>query len=197
MNRLLCLIALTATVTISVNGQCSLPEVRGLAVGMTVDQVKQKYRDFKLDFPVDKYGYAEVDRNFTLEAGQYESHSSDPTYRIIDPFAGMDKAGITAVGAAFLDEKIVTLVFSYKTDWPRIEDFVTAWASPLKLPPTPEWSKVDRSSLRLDCDPGAIYATLNTPVGGSRVTIGKKGIRDELARRRQAEKDKGRGTFKP
>jgi hypothetical protein len=178
---------------------CSLPKIRDLAVGMTTEEIKQHYKNFKMPEP-DRYGYAEIQKDFTVERGRYETYSSASESRIVDPLDGLDTTDLAALDVGFFDKRIVTLIFSYKSsiEWRGIGEFVQSLSSALKLPPVTEWSKVDGATLQLRCsENGIIRATLNSRRGGSSIMVAKSGTSDEIRKRRQDEKDRARGTFKP
>lgn len=172
---------------------CKLPEVRGLAVGMTTAEIRQHYPKFTMP-KADRYGYAEIRRDFTLERGRYESYSSDPV-KVVDPLEGMDVSGLAGFDIAFLDERLVTLVVSYKTEWSGVNEFVQALSAPLMLPAPKDWSKVDAGTLQIQCQKGAIKATVRTSRGGGTVTIGEIGIKAELLKRKKDEEERQRKGF--
>jgi hypothetical protein len=194
------LLALVASVAVAGSSRaqsvCKLPEIRGLAVGMTIDDIRAHFPKFTMPKP-NRYGYAQISRDFTLERGMYESTTSDEPVVKTDRLEGMDISGLAGFGISFLDGRLVTLVVSYKTEWGDVTQFVQAFSAPLKLPGPEAWSKVDSNTLQIQCGSGAIKATLAAPRAGGSVTIGEIGITAELLKRKQKEEDRQREAFKP
>jgi len=195
LNALIMLVVVSGNLRAQSSPVCKLPEVRGLAVGMTIADIRQHYPKFTMP-KANRYGYAEIRRDFTLERGRYESYSSDPV-KVVDPLEGLDVSGLAGFDIAFLDGRLVTLVVSYKTEWGDINEFVQALSVPLSLPVAENWSKVDAGTLQIQCGNGAIKATVRTSRGGGTMTIGEIGIKAELLRRQKKEEEQQRKAFKP
>jgi hypothetical protein len=176
---------------------CALPEVRGLAIGMTAVKIKKQLPSFVMP-AADKYGYARIARDFTLERGRYETYSSDPSPSPPDILMGLDTTGLAQIQVGFFDGRIVLLIFDYKSDaeWLDINEFVQKLSLCLNVPAPSQWTKIATSTLELPCGNSKMRASI-VRGGGSRLLLGEVGVNAEIEKRKQAEKDRGRQTFKP
>jgi hypothetical protein len=200
MKRILLVVflaAFTAPATVLAQSACAMPEVRGLAVGMTEPQLRQHLPSFVMPKP-NAYGYAELREDYTLERGSYESTRDETTVSPPDVLTGFDAKGLATLEVAFLDGKIVTLIFEYKptTEWRDVTEFVQTISGPLKLPAPGVWTRVDPATLRLACGENVIRASVIMR-GGSKIVIGRVGIAAEVEKRKRLEQERARQSFKP
>jgi len=193
MLRAIC-VALLVAVPTAGQVPCNLPEVRSLAVGMTEEQIKKRLPSFAMPQP-GKYGYAEFKHNLLLERGRYESYGAGSPP---DPLTGMDTSNLAEVFIAFLDGKVVTLAFDYKdsVQWRNPDEFVKSLSASLQLPPPNQWKRLNASTLELTCPEHKVRALI-VPRGGSTLLMGRAGIKTEIEKRKEAERERERRVFKP
>jgi hypothetical protein len=171
-----------------------LPEVRGLKLGMSVQQLKVRFPHFKPPKP-DAYGYAEFDYDFTLQRGAYESYGEETK----EPFDGIDTNGLAYVGLSFLDDKVVSLAVAYARNihWRDLNEFLGALTGPLKLLPPDRWKMINKDSAEYRCGSYLIRATTAPKHGGSGIAFYSEGVVEEIQKRKAAEEERRRRTFKP
>lgn len=172
-----------------------LPEVRGFRLGMTIEQIKQRYPHFP-ELKTNAYGYSEFTEDFMVERGRYESLGSTR----VEPLSGINKESLGAVELAFLDNKLVVFKISYnnKVEWQSVDNFVESLATSLKLPPAAKWSKTNNLTMRLACKDYSLRATISS-VREGRGSIGfyTPGISQEIEKRERDAKERQRREFKP
>jgi hypothetical protein len=129
------------------------PELRGLRLGMTVEQVRSRYKF--IDHSEDETGF---------------SKTRLPRLFLPEP----EQEGVRELELGFLDGKLVYIIVAYddKTTWPSAEQFALAISKSLNLPRA--WEKKSTPSelsqqvaFQLRCDGitfGASIASVNTPL---------------------------------
>lgn len=141
------------------------PELFGVRLGMTNEQVKEK-------LPLVQYGRAD-------QFGVIKT-SFNPHY---DPRVDVNSfKSVRTISLDFLDGKLVTLWIGYDETfkWRRLDDFVLGFAQALNLPA--DWP-VKRSARELTCDGFSAYASMIG--GGPSLRISDKEAENVIGQRRE------------
>jgi len=195
-------IALAQDATQEQQPRCALklnqaPELRGLKLGMTAEQILARFPGLKIH-PADKYGYRKVGLIFTpsdLAVRDGVMNFEQSTY--ISTVKFPDYKGLKSAGLQFLDDHIfsIQLVYDDSVKWQDLDEFIEKVATSLNLPK--DWQEDETESEKyLQCDGFQVAAALSGYTGP---TLRVSDLVTLLViRERKAEKEeKQRSTFKP
>jgi hypothetical protein len=173
-------------------GECKLtlaqaPAIRGIRLGMTVDQVLAQVPGSEADSNLlaglsrDYFG----SRNVTVAPGNYAT-------------AKEKFAGINSINLSFLDGRLLSFHVRYNgPEWRSKEQFVARVAEALNLPGVGAW-KASNNALAVGCD--GFEVSVQT-FGGPESEIGLKDTTVDFAKivqdRVEVPKEKARRAFKP
>jgi len=141
------------------------PELFGLRLGMTYEQVKER-------LPLVQFGPAD---EIGVVRTSFNPHF-DPR---VDPKAF---EAVRTISLDFLDGKLVTLWIGFEETykWPKLDQFVNGFATALNLPP--QWP-VRRMARELVCDHFSVQASIIA--GGPSIRITDEQAQNTIAERRE------------
>jgi hypothetical protein len=142
------------------------PELFGLRLGMTYEQVKER-------LPLVQFGRAD-------EIGVVKTTFNPHFDPRVDPKAF---EAVRSISLDFLDGKLVTLWIGFEETykWPKLDEFVNGFATALTLPP--QWP-VKRMAREIVCDHFSVQASI---IGsGPSIRISDELAQDTIAERREA-----------
>jgi hypothetical protein len=166
----LCLSALAsgqpATCSAKLDQIKDTPELFGLRLGMTPEQVKER-------LPLVQFGRAD-------EIGVVKTSFNPHFDPRVDPKAF---EAVRTISLDFLDGKLVTLWIGFEETykWPKLDEFVNGFATVLSLPP--QWP-VRRMAREIVCDHFSVQASIIA--GGPSIRITDEQAQDTIAERREA-----------
>lgn len=142
------------------------PELFGLRLGMTFEQVKER-------LPLVQFGRAD-------ESGVVRTTFNPHFDPRVDPKAF---EAVRSISLDFLDGKLVTLWIGFEENykWPKLDQFVSGFATALSLPS--EWP-VKRMTRELVCDHFSVQASIIG--GGPSIRITDELAQNTIAERREA-----------
>ncbi|HXI22364.1 MAG TPA: hypothetical protein VNG71_00710 [Pyrinomonadaceae bacterium] len=142
------------------------PELFGLRLGMTYDQVKER-------LPLVQFGRAD---EIGLVRTSFNPHF-DPR---VDPKAF---EAVRTISLDFLDGKLVTLWIGFEETykWPKLDEFVNGFATALSLPS--QWP-VRRTAREIMCDHFSVQASIIA--GGPSIRITDEQAQNTIGERREA-----------
>ena len=142
------------------------PELFGLRLGMTYEQVKER-------LPLVQFGRAD-------EIGVVKTTFNPHFDPRVDAKAF---AAVRSISLDFLDGKLVTLWIGFEETykWPKLDEFVNGFATALNLPP--QWP-VKRMAREIVCDHFSVQASMIA--GGPSIRITDELAQDTIAERREA-----------
>ena len=143
------------------------PELFGLRLGMTYDQVKEH-------IPLVQFGRAD---SIGVVKTSFNPHF-DPR---VDAKA---YEAVRTISLDFLDGKLVMLWIGFEENfkWPKLDDFVSGFAKALSLPP--DWP-AKRAARELACDGFSVNASIIA--GGPSIRITDQQAQNVIAQRREEE----------
>ena len=146
-----------------------LPEVHGFSLGMSVEEVKQRYPNFVPPTP-DKIGFGDFDYDFLLGSSRRERAGEERK----EPLKGIDSKNLRAVVLAFLDERLAafTISFNYAREWANVDEFLDALINTLKLPSRGAWTSLNSRTRRFNCTDYFIEVNISLPNATDRAKMG-------------------------
>lgn len=168
-------------------------EVRGLRIGMSADEVKQKLGLKSLP-PADQFGMAQVTIDHSLGGFSIRSIPS--------------LEGVVALRMLLLDDKLKAFDLTYQTDveWDGVEEYIGRLAETIRTPGARFWTHTTPDDATIDCRGLTVRARFadgrdrRSPQLSVQVTDLKGEVerRAEDARRRaEEEKERKKRAFKP
>ncbi|HXG94720.1 MAG TPA: hypothetical protein VNN73_20425 [Blastocatellia bacterium] len=163
------------------------PAIRGLRLGMTVEQVVELFtgnsQDEELSNQIkgnsDKFGVAHL----TVTPSSYPSKAKF--------------AGVNLVRIIFLDGRVNSFSINYKgPEWDNVDQFITKLSEVYNLPVAKAWRPVSESQRKsLKCDGFEIRAVGYS--GETSIQITNAQLGKTAYERREEAKEKARREFKP
>lgn len=141
------------------------PELFGLRLGMTYEQVKER-------LPLVQFGHPD---EISVVKTTFNPHF-DPR---VDPKAF---EAVRSISLDFLDGKLVTLWIGFEETykWPKLDEFVNGFATALNLPS--QWP-VKRTAREIMCDHFSVQASMIA--GGPSIRITDEQAQNTIAERRE------------
>lgn len=175
------------------NAKCSLtraqaPEIRGIRLGMSTDQLQNL-------FPEDKNRQRITDAIRVSKLGeQYGVGRLD-----LHPEKGVDNprlAGVNYINVVLLDERVTSFHVAYiGPEWKNIDQFITRLSEGLRLPGS-AW-EIGSTSGQMKCDGFRVDAYATSGSTESIVRVQDTSTHQIVEARREAEKEKVRQAFRP
>ncbi|MBC7929485.1 MAG: hypothetical protein H7Z38_02860 [Rubrivivax sp.] len=152
----------------------SAPELRGLRLGMNVEQIKAR-------FPSAQFGQSQ----FGLTNGQINNALDAPA-----PDAAMLK-GINSIFLQLVDQRLTQISVSYGNSirWESNEQFISRVTEALKLPAV--WKDVNQNLPYIECDGFVVKAQVNS------ISIIARKPYEVVEKRQREQQEKERQSFQP
>jgi hypothetical protein len=153
------------TCTLKANQLKDTPELFGLHLGMTYDEVKAQ-------LPLVQFGPAD-------EIGVLKT-SFNPHF---DPRVDAKSfEGVRTISLDFMDGKLVTVWVGFEDSfkWAKLDDFIARFSTALNVPP--DWNP-NRSARELVCEGFSVYASIIA--GGPSIRIRDEQAQNMIAQRRE------------
>lgn len=195
----ICAFFLLSIIDVSAQAQSSpcalkteqLPEVRGLRLGMSLQDALHRYPNLRsLMGDPDANNYMVGD----LSTSSYVREALGET----------QGEGLTGLKVAFLDKRLVRLRFVYSglIEWKDVDEFLSNITSKLKLPAAEQWKAASPKTRQIDCDRILIIVRLDPKIGKydlqvPSITFAEKGVEEILKEREKTKEERQRCEFKP
>lgn len=176
------------------SNQCQLkvgqsPSVRGLKLGMTLDEVLAVFPAGRED---------EYIRNAISDSPAFPNF--DVVSFVVGPalYANKERfAGIESLYFGFVDRRMVRYEVGYRQPpWPRLDEFVDKVAAAFGLPAAPNWTTDNAAGKSLICDGFRIHVLTRDSRGRLILATDEDPTKIRQERRAAAE-EKARRDFRP
>jgi hypothetical protein len=174
------------------------PQIRGLKLGMTVEQLSHKFKGIRIG-AADRQGQQEVFITFSpnplsVRDGLVNLENSSIVSTVVYP----DFEGVVKIGLAFMDEHLYSLTIHYpgEVKWRNVDEFITTISGSLGLPTTAWVEDEDRENVRnLNCNKFQLRAKVEGHQAA--LLLFDPSAPLVLAARKAEVEEKKRGIFKP
>ena len=173
--------------------KCSLtlaqsPTIRGLRLGMEVEEVLQHFPDRSVD-PAVRRLLLDADKQFGVAKFMAPTHpySSEPKF-----------AGISQFYFEFLDKRLSSFSVLYEgPEWNNVDEFISKLADSLKLPSANNWTPSNLPTIKtLNCAGFEVKVFLGSP-GSTSLQVRNPAAEQTVRNRQKEVKERARKEFKP
>jgi hypothetical protein len=181
-----------------------LSEIRGLRLGMSVDDVSAAFPEDSSKNAIQKAAN---------DAKKPDAYGFGATTLFPGPESNSKFAGVQSISLQLLDERVsmFRVDYAHGTTWKSADQFVNRLADAFHLPAANRWTRanqfgkpyetesatVDYGVRLLTCNGFTVLATISNGNGSSAIIVKNPEAEQVVDGRREATKEKARQAFKP
>lgn len=165
------------------------PEIRGVRLGMTTDQLLSRFPDFDNRERINS-AIAQSQRPESYGAATFDllpdREKANPRF-----------AGVNSITVWLIDQRVTKFYVTYRgPEWKTVDQFVAKLNEGLRLPGS-AWDPGNQTGQRMSCDGFTVeaYISSGSPVSG--VAVQDPSAPQIVEDRREAARDRVRQAFRP
>jgi hypothetical protein len=183
-----------ASTTSAAMSKCTLtreqsPEIRGVRLGMTTDQLLSRFPDFDNREKINE-AIAQSQRAESYGAARFDlspdKEKANPRF-----------AGVTTISISLIDQRVTRIYVNYQgPEWKTVDQFVAKLNEGLRLPSS-AWDPGSETSQHMSCDGFTVDAYASRGSTVSTVAVQDTSAPQVVEDRREAAREKVRQAFRP